>query len=215
MPFREHKGNCYRISVVYPALQGTLQRVFTLFVLFAYDIIIKMELDFEIDKVTESIENAGTGETLNTLVLPVTKADLEEATSKNGWLFNWKLESSEPERQVYKLVAKQEPQTIHGLVSLESKKDHVFMHLIENSPFNKGKGKKYLGVAFNLIAYVCKLSKEYGFDGVVSFEPKTALIPHYEKVLGAVRISDRRMAIFEDRAKFLIGKYFPETEETL
>ncbi|GBU29371.1 hypothetical protein R84B8_02935 [Treponema sp. R8-4-B8] len=27
-----------------------------------------MELDFEIDKITESIENAETGETLNTLV---------------------------------------------------------------------------------------------------------------------------------------------------
>jgi len=32
-----------------------------------------MELDFEIDKSTESIENAETGETLDTLVLPVTK----------------------------------------------------------------------------------------------------------------------------------------------
>jgi hypothetical protein len=49
-----------------------------------------MELDFEIDKITESIENAGTGETLDTLVLPVTKADIEEATKKNGWLFYWK-----------------------------------------------------------------------------------------------------------------------------
>jgi hypothetical protein len=29
-----------------------------------------MELDFEIDKITESIENAETGETLDTLVLP-------------------------------------------------------------------------------------------------------------------------------------------------
>jgi len=174
-----------------------------------------MELDFEVDKITESIENAETGETLDTLVLPVTKADLEDVTKKNGWLFNWKLELSGPERQIYKLVVEKKPQTIHGLISFEKKEDHVFMYLIENSPFNKGKGKKYLGVAFNLIAYVCKLSKEYGFDGVVSFEPKTALIPHYENILGAVRISDRRMAILEDRAEFLISKYFPETEEAL
>ena len=47
-----------------------------------------MELDFEIDKITESIENAKTGETFNTLVLPVKKADLEEVTKKNGWLFD-------------------------------------------------------------------------------------------------------------------------------
>jgi len=174
-----------------------------------------MELDFEVDKVTESIENTETGETLDTLVLPVTKADLEKTTKKNGWLFDWKLEFSVPERQVCKLVVKKEPEIIHGLVSFEKDDGFMYMPLIESSPFNRGKGKKYFGVSFNLIAYVCKLSKEYGFDGVVSFEPKTALISHYENVLGAVRISDRRMAILEDRAEYLIGKYFPETEETL
>ncbi|MCL2044602.1 MAG: hypothetical protein FWG89_10735 [Treponema sp.] len=43
-----------------------------------------MELAFEIDKITESIENAETGETLETVVFSVTKADLEEITKKNG-----------------------------------------------------------------------------------------------------------------------------------
>ena len=63
-----------------------------------------MELDFEVDKITESIENAKTGESLNTFVLPVTQADLKETVIKNGWIFDWKQEPSEPERQVYKLV---------------------------------------------------------------------------------------------------------------
>ena len=63
-----------------------------------------MELDFEIDKITESIENAETGETLDTLVLPVTKADLEEVTKKNGWLFDWKLEFFLKWRQNYDMV---------------------------------------------------------------------------------------------------------------
>jgi len=49
-----------------------------------------MELDFEIDKITESIENAETGESLNTLVLPVTQADLKETTKKYGWIFVWR-----------------------------------------------------------------------------------------------------------------------------
>jgi hypothetical protein len=79
---------------------------------------------------------------------------------------------------VYKLITKKEPEVIHGLVSFEKDDGFMYMSLIESSPFNRGKSKKYFGVAFNLIAYVCKLSKEYGFDGVVSFEPKTALIPH-------------------------------------
>jgi hypothetical protein len=68
-----------------------------------------MELDFEIDKITESIENAETGESLDTLVLPVTKADFEVVTKKSGWLFDWKQEFSEPEHRVYKLVTAKEP----------------------------------------------------------------------------------------------------------
>jgi hypothetical protein len=172
-----------------------------------------MELDFEIDKITESIENVETGETLDTLVLPVTKADLEKVTKKNGWLFDWKLEFSEPEKRVYKLVAEQEQQTIHGMVSLEKLKDYMLMHLIENAPLNRGKSKKYLGVCGNLVAYGCKLSMGYGFGGVIAFDPKTALIAHYEQTLGAVLISERRMAIFEEQAKLLLEKYFPETEE--
>ena len=63
-----------------------------------------------------------------------------------------------------------------------------------------------------MTAYGCKLSKEYGFDGVIAFDPKTALIPHYQKTLGAVLINDRRMAIFEKDAQVLLNKYFPETE---
>jgi len=171
-----------------------------------------MELDFEVDKITESIEDAETGEALDTLVLPVTKADLKEITKKNGWNFDWKLELSEPERQVYKLVTKEDSKTIHGLLSLEIMDDHVFLHLVESAPFNIGKGKKFLGVCGNLTAYGCKVSKENGFDGEIAFKPKTALIPHYQKTLGAVMISKERMAIFKEPASILLEKYFPETE---
>ena len=87
---------------------------------------------------------------------------------------------------MYKLVTEKEPQTVQGLVSLEKREDHVLMHLIENAPFNRGKGKKYLGVCGNLTAFGCKLSKDYGFDGVIAFNAKTALIPHYEKTLKMV-----------------------------
>ena len=99
-------------------------------------------LAFEIDKITESIEDAETGEALDTLVLPVTKADLKQTTKKNGWLFNWKLELDEPEHQVYKLVTEKEPQTIQGMVSLKKMEDHVFMCLIESAPYNIGRGNR-------------------------------------------------------------------------
>jgi hypothetical protein len=38
-------------------------------------------------------------------------------------------------------------------------------------------------------------------------------IPHYEKTLGAVHLGGNRMGIFEEPAKDLLDKYFPETEE--
>ena len=167
-----------------------------------------MELDFEIDKITESIEDAQTGEVYKTLVLPITQADLKEAGKKNGWLFDWKSEYSQPENKVFKLVAENEPHIIHGLVSLKKLEDHVFMNLIESAPFNRGKDKKYLGVPCNLTAYGCKLSDEYGFDGVIVFISKTALISHYEKTLGAVHIGGNRMCIYEEDAQKLIDNYF-------
>ena len=167
-----------------------------------------MELDFEIDKITESIEDSQTGEVYKTLVLPITDKDLRETVKQNGWLFDWSFEFGQTERQVYKLVAEKEKQTIQGLVSLEKLEDHIFMHLIESAPFNIGYTKKYLGVAGNLTAYGCKLSMECGFGGVVAFISKTALIPHYEKTLGAVHLGGNRMGIFEMNAQKLIDNYF-------
>ena len=149
-----------------------------------------MVLDFEVDKITESIEDAETGESLDTLVLPFTKADLKETTKKNGWLFDWKLEYNQTGHQLYKLVAEKEPHAIQGMVSLEKMEDHVYMRLVESAPYNRGKGKKYLGVCGNLTAFGCKLSKDLGFNGVIGFDPKTALIPHYLKNAG--RGDDKR-----------------------
>jgi hypothetical protein len=174
-----------------------------------------VELDFEIDKITESIESAETGESFATLVLPLDKADLRGITRKNKWRFDWEFEFAQPERQVYKLIAEKETDTIQGLISFEEMREHVYMHLIENAPFNLGRGKKYLGVCPNLTAYCCKRSKELGFDGELAFKSKTALISHYEKTLGAVHIGGGRMIIYEEDAKKLLDKYFPEKEKKL
>ena len=87
--------------------------------------------------------------------------------------------------------------------------DHIFMPLIETAPHNFGKMKKYLGVSGNLVAYGCKLSFELGFDGYLAFIPKTKLIAHYEKTLGAV-LFRQRMFIQTQAAINLIKHYYPE-----
>jgi hypothetical protein len=174
--------------------------------------IYKMELDFEIDKITESIENVETGESFTTFVLPLDKADLKQVAKKNGWRFGWRLEFAQPGHQVYKLVTEKEPNVVQGLVSLEKlgREKIVFMPLIESAPFNVGTPKTYEGVCGNLVAYGCKLSKEYGFDGYVSFDAKTVLIEHYIRTLRAKHYGGLRMGIEPADADWLINSYFPQ-----
>ena len=168
-----------------------------------------MQLDFEIDKLTRSIEDVQTGKSHSTEVLPFSKDDIKHISKKNGWQFDWKTEFKNLNKSVYKLVVSGQPEIIQGLLSVSKEDGYVTMHLIENAPINFGKNKKYYGVAGNLVAFACQLSKEYGFDGEVFFFAKTQLIGHYEKTLGAVHIGGHRMIIFAQVAQKLIQKYFP------
>ena len=103
----------------------------------------KKGLDFVIDKLTNSIENTISGDTFPTDITLISAADLRLVTKKNGWLFNWQFEIKQPERDVYKLTIVNNQSVIQGLISLEIKSDHVYMHLVESAPFNKGKSKVY------------------------------------------------------------------------
>jgi len=167
-------------------------------------------IDIEIDKLTHSLEDASTGCILLTEVLPLAKADLENISKKSGWIFNWKTEFSNQNKQVYKLVLQKEPKIIQGLICFEKKSDHIFMPLIETAPQNLGKTKKYFGVAGNLVAFGCKLSFESGFEGYIAFESKTKLISHYEKTLGAKVLFGQHMELDTNASIKLIKDYFPE-----
>ena len=158
-------------------------------------------LDFEIDKLTRSIENAVTGDSFATEVLNFTKTDVKLVTKKNGWEFAWGKELAETDREVYKLTIMNNPAIIQGLMSLKIEEDHIYMPLIESAPFNKGKSKMYVGVPGNLVAYACRLAFQKGFDGFVSFHSKTRLIAHYEKTLGAYHIGGHLMIINTVAAK--------------
>jgi len=169
-----------------------------------------MPLDFEIDKLTHSLEDTSTGGILLTEVLPLDKSDLKVISKKFGWRFNWKTEFTTVENQVFKLVLQKEPKTIQGIVSLKKDVDHIFMNLIETAPHNYGKSKRYYGVMGNLVAFACKLSFISGFEGCIAFIAKTKLIPHYKKELGAELLWGQRMSIATDSAINLIEKYYPE-----
>lgn len=170
----------------------------------------KTGLDFEVDKLTNSVENIVTGDSFATDITIISISDLKTVIKKNGWQFDWKRELKQPERDVYKLTIVNNQSVIQGLISLEVKLDHVYMHLLESAPFNKGKTKMYAGVPGNLVAFACKLAFQRGHEGNVSFFSKTQLVQHYIDTLGATHIGGRIMIIDTNAALKLINKYFPK-----
>lgn len=165
-------------------------------------------LEFEIDKLTNSIENIKSGDNFPTEISLFTKVELKEISKKNQWQFNWAFEYKIPSREVYKLTISNNPTIIQGIISLEVKTDHVYIHLIESAPFNIGNSKVYLGVPGNLVAFACKLSFQRGGEGYVAFLSKTNLIEHYEISLGAIHFGGQNMVINTESALILTNKYF-------
>jgi hypothetical protein len=164
-------------------------------------------LEFEIDKLTNSIENLATGEVFDTEILRLSELDSKQI-KKLEWQFNWSKELRDKTKEVYKLTTVNNTTIIQGLISIEDKQDHVFMHLIEISRFNKGEGKVYLGVPGNLVAFACKVSMSKGYQGFLAFDAKTALIRHYEETLGATHFRGLRMFVETAAALKLISQYF-------
>lgn len=164
-------------------------------------------LDFEIDKLTNSIENLATGEVFDTEIVRLTQADTKQIKNAE-WQFNWHKELKDTSKEVYKLTTVNNPLIIQGLISIEDKSDHIFMHLIESSKFNKGKEKVYVGVPGNLVAYACKVSVDKGYEGFLAFDAKSALIKHYEQILHATHFRGLRMFIETSAALRLISQYF-------
>jgi hypothetical protein len=168
----------------------------------------KIGLDVEIDELTNSIKNVISGDSFSTDISRITKADLKKITLQNDWQFDWKIELKHPERDVYKLTIVNNQSIVQGLISLEVKSDHVFMHLVESAPFNKGKTKLYSGIPGNLVAFACKLSFQRGHEGNIAFISKSQLIDHYIESLGATHVGGRLMIIDSVAAFKLINRYF-------
>ena len=164
----------------------------------------KRAVNIEIDKLTNSIVNAVSGEVFETVFGRTTRKELR----KKEWIFNWHHELKDKSNRVYKMTTVENANIIHGLISLSVHHNFVFVNLVENASFNKGKGKLYEGVGGNLFAFACKMSADLGYGGCISFVSKTSLMKYYSQALGAVRIAGQRMVILESEAEELINRYF-------
>ena len=118
------------------------------------------------------------------------------------------IDGKDKKSKVLKMTTTENRDVIQGLLSYEIEDNFIFVNLVENAVFNRGKEKLYEGVGGNLFAYACKLSFDMGFGGFVSFKAKTALIEHYKKSLGAEVALGQRMYIGSHASILLINQYF-------
>jgi hypothetical protein len=164
-------------------------------------------IDVEIDKLTNSIENAVSGDVFDTEIFQLFAKD-NNLINKADWQFKWQEQVKLNDRETYKLVIRDNPKIIQGLMSLSDRNDHIYMHLIESAKFNKGKAKIYAGVPGNLVAFACKLSFDKGYEGYLAFDAKTVLVKHYQETLFATHFRGTKMMIETPAANRLINQYF-------
>ncbi len=167
----------------------------------------KILVDIEIDKLTNSIENIVSGDIFDTDIFQLFSKDSKQI-SKADWQFKWQEQLKLTDRETYKLVIKDNPKIIQGLISLTDQGDHIHMNLIESAKFNKGKTKIYTGVPGNLVAFACKLAFDKGYDGYLAFDAKTVLVKHYQDTLFATHFRGTKMMIETPAANRLIKQYF-------
>ena len=167
----------------------------------------KILVDIEIDKLTNSIENVVSGDIFDTDVFQLFSKDTRQI-NKADWQFKWQGQLKLTDREIYKLVIKDNPKIIQGLISLTDQGDHIYMHLIESAKFNKGKTKIYAGVPGNLVAFAYKLAFAKGYEGYLAFDAKTVLVKHYQDTLYATHFRGTKMMIETPAANRLINQYF-------
>lgn len=95
-------------------------------------------LEIAIDKFTPCLEDAQTGEIIETTYSLVTESELKQLT---GWNFNW-LSEDLNETEIFKLKRKDNAD-IQGLIALTKfeRDKAIYVNLAESAPHNLGKDK--------------------------------------------------------------------------
>ena len=75
----------------------------------------KILVDIEIDKLTNSIENVVSGDIFDTEVFQLFSKDTRQI-NKADWHFKWQEQLKLTGREIYKLVIKDNPKILQGLI---------------------------------------------------------------------------------------------------
>ena len=170
-----------------------------------------MEIDIEIDELTNCLVERSTEEEYDTQYRLISKTITNseaDRLKRQGWLFDWSVPHTNG-YEVYELLLKDTDER-QGLIALKHIRSQLYTHvdIVEVSPLNRGKSGEFQGVGAHLFAIACKLSWDVGNEGFVQFTAKTNLVEHYRVTLGAKNIDKQNMYIDSYAALRLIHKYF-------
>lgn len=173
-------------------------------------------VNIDVDLITHCIVNRATGEICDTGT-EVIRRIIIPAESKNeknnGWCFDWH-DIQESGYTIIELFTCNDNR-LQGRIAYKQMENYCFVSHVENAPHNVGSNGRYKGVAGNLFAAVCKISKDKGFGGVVSFISKKdkKLMDNYSKKLKAKRVGSSQIMIIDEKAAdYLINSYGLEQE---
>lgn len=150
------------------------------------------------------VVEVSTGTIQHVEVIPVDWADYTNLT-KSRYAFNWREEKI---HEVYKLTLKGQKDVL-GLISIERipSEWRIHIRLLTVSHENRGKGKRYDGIAGNLIAHVARLAvADYAELACVSLRPKTAIAQHYIDTYG-MRVTGSTLSLEMPEILDLIQTY--------
>lgn len=153
------------------------------------------------------IVEISTGKNIPVLIHPVEQADYK-TLGKKRYYFDW---NTERNQEVYKLC-KTGSDDILGVISLERIPEEWRIHirLLTVSRENKGNGKKYEGIAGNLIAFSAKLAvTEYGELACVSLRPKSRIAQHYIETYN-MNLTGMTLSIEVPEILDLVRKYYDD-----
>ena len=111
--------------------------------------------------------------------------------------------------KVFKLFTEENPNIIQALFSFEIRDDFIWLSKIERANFRSV--KIYASIVETIVAFACHKSFELGFEGYVSFDAKTKLIPYYVSILGAIKVGQsQRMYVNTASAQSLVNLVYEE-----
>ncbi len=145
-----------------------------------------------------------TGKGLTATIEKLMKSEVKKLKGNKKFTFDWSLEL---ENNVYKITLLEENEIL-GLVSVIDYSEEFRLHinLIESSKAYRGKKKLLDNIPGCLIAFVCQLSFEKGYEGFVSLVPKTELVKYYNQKYGFEQIGNQ-MAVYYEISNLIIEKY--------